>query len=171
MLETIIVGLLAVLGGVSLVLGVSTLRLRAQVSTLEARVSTLESENRGLRELLEERTSRLEEADRGLRGILEERDSRLKLLEERVLGLEERLEGVSSRVTMLGDLVETLVKQPEGEPSSSGKQSEELEDPDIVNMKILVLRKQGYSIRQIAKELGIPKSTVHKRLKQLIKRV
>jgi len=173
MLDVMIVGLLALVGGVSLGIGVSTLYAYRRVSTLEARVSSLESENRGLRQLLEEKARRLEEADRSLRAILEERDSRLRLLEEKLGELEDRLGEVSSRMSMLSDLVGSLVKQPEepsGETESkvSLKPKELEEDPELIDMRILVLRRQGYSIRKIAQELGIPKSTVHKRLKRLL---
>ncbi len=173
MLETVIVGLLALLGGVSLGIGVSTLYAYRRVSTLEARVSSLESENRALREILEEKTRRLEEANKGLRAILEERDSRLKLLEEKLGELENKLSGVSSRVSILSDLVGSLAKQPEGssrerESEISLKPNDLEEDPELLDMRILVLRRQGYSIRKIAQELGIPKSTVHKKLKKLL---
>ncbi len=84
--------------------------------------------------------------------------------------LEYRLSRIEERVKTLEDYVLTTLKERE-EPMKprriEGRKDREV-DNEIINLKILALHKNGYSIRQIAREVGLPKSTVHKRLKKLL---
>jgi uncharacterized membrane protein len=145
--------LLALLAGVSLGTLLSTIAYHRRVSTLEARLGRLEAELQGLKD------------------VAAERGSRLGLLESRLQEIEARLARVGETLSTIQD----IVLQPGSEPPTPSPRrdpslEDEEEDEDLINLKILALRRQGYSIRQIARELGIPKSTVHKRLKRLQER-
>jgi DNA-directed RNA polymerase specialized sigma24 family protein len=134
----------ALLGALlSLGVGLGTL---GTVLTLKARVSRLEAENRYLRELLEER------------------GSRLKLVEDRLERLEAENRELRERLAALEDIAAASREPSEKQKTNS---SQELER-DLVDLKILALYRQGYSIREIAKMVGLSKSTVHRRLRKLL---
>ena len=95
-----------------------------------------------------------------LKSMFQERDGRLTHLEN-------AYEKIEDRIAVLEDITLErhghLKPQPKREtPKGNG------EDREILDLKILALHKNGYSIRQIAREVGLPKSTVHKRLKKLL---
>ena len=82
------------------------------------------------------------------------------LLEERVKNLEERLQ-------VIEDYIQSTIKgnereQPREEGNNNGV------DWELVNLRIITLYKNGYSIRQIARELGLSKSSVHRRLRRML---
>lgn len=95
--------------------------------------------------------------------LVEERGVRLKRLEDSYKGLEDRL-------SVLEDLAvhRSAPANPRIDVESSSTGSSGGEEDEILNLKILALHKNGYSIRQIAREVGLSKSTVHKRLKRLL---
>ena len=95
-----------------------------------------------------------------LKSMFQERDGRLKHLEDIYTKLEDRI-AVLEDITL--ERHGHLKPQPKREaPGGNG------EDREILDLKIMALHKNGYSIRQIAREVGLPKSTVHKRLKKLL---
>ena len=168
MVDVIIEGLLVALSTMSLVLGVSTLYVYRKLSTLRGRVDALESENRSLRELFQDRIRGLESEVGYVKRMFEERGSRLNLIESRLEDVESRLGSLETRLSSIQDLVLTLSRNGDGGGTPEPQPHIEDQDPEIVDMRILLLHRQGYSIRRIARELGIPKSTVHKRLKRLL---
>jgi len=97
-----------------------------------------------------------------LKSVFQEREERLRLLLS-------RLDKLDDRVSILEDLTVGRTSQgekPRVKPSLDSARDEE--DREIIDLKIIALHKNGYSIRQIAREVGLSKSTVHKRLKRLL---
>lgn len=111
-------------------------------------------------ELLEGKVRRLEEENRALKELIEE--------ERRTL--EERLKRYEERIAALEDLALGEYKHPKPRPrenTNNRGEDGELEE-EVLNLRILALYRNGYSIRQIARELGLSKSTVHRRLKRFL---
>ena len=84
--------------------------------------------------------------------------------------LEYRLSKIEERVKTLEDYILSSLEERERpeRPLGPRERKADREEEEIVNLKILTLYKNGYSIRQIAREVGLSKSTVHKRLKKLL---
>ncbi len=84
--------------------------------------------------------------------------------------LEYRLSKIEERVKTLEDYILSSLEERErpDRPLRPRERKADSEEEEIVNLKILTLYKNGYSIRQIAREVGLSKSTVHKRLKKLL---
>ena len=101
-------------------------------------VSLLRSELRDLRRRYEDLLSEMA----GLRLRLEEREAEVRDLKESLTYILNRRRG-----------------SKETSPSAA-------RDPNI-DLKVLALRQQGMSIREIARALGISKSTVHRILKRV----
>ncbi len=115
-----------------------------------------------------EKVSRLEAENKLLERLLGEREERIKLLQHRVEKLEEQLASLEDKVGYLQSIA--LGKEaPQSQAQAGQSELEEL-DQELIDLKILALYKQGYSIRQIAKEVGLSKSTVHRRLKKLLEK-
>jgi transcriptional regulator of acetoin/glycerol metabolism len=114
--------------------------------------------------LLRARVSRLEAENKYLRELLEERGSRLKLVEDRLAALEAENRELRERLAALEDIA--VSREPSEQQETNNKQGEI--ERDLLDLKILALYKQGHSIREIAKIVGLSKSTVHRRLKKLL---
>jgi len=78
----------------------------------------------------------------------------------------EDLKRIEDRLHLLEELVLERNK-PIEKPKPVAQKRRDI-DEEYINMKIYVLYKQGKSIREIAKQLGLSKSTVHRRLKKIL---
>ena len=112
-------------------------QLRGEVRALRDRTKSLATENEGLRNELE-----------GLRGLVNDSLRKGSSLEDR-LSVVERL------------VREEIKGGDGGRPKSLGKPV----DPHI-DLKVIALRKEGLSIRAIARKLGVSKSRVHRIVKK-----
>ena len=82
---------------------------------------------------------------------------------------------LEDKVKLLEDIIRehVLGKQDNIKPRLKSKQSDRRVngfDEEYLDLKIYVLYKQGKSIREIARELGLSKSTVHRRLKKIVEK-
>ena len=169
--------MIAAVALLSLGMGLGTigtvLWLKLRVTALEAELEGLRTARERVREL-EERLRKLEAENTYLQGLLEERGSRLKLLEDRLAALEAEnktlrteLQEAWNKLHTLEDLVVSTAATKPKEPQGGSDQEQAIEQ-DLLDLKILALYRQGYSIREIAKVVGLSKSTVHRRLKKLL---
>lgn len=136
------------------------------LSWLYYRLRGIEAELRETRE----KVSRLEAENKLLERLLGEREERIKLLQDRVEKLEEQLASLEDKVGYLQSIALGKEAPPQGKEQDQGQEGLEEIDQELIDLKILALYKQGYSIRQIAKEVGLSKSTVHRRLKKLLEK-
>ncbi len=134
------------------------------LSWLYYRLRGIEAELRETRE----KVSRLEAENKLLERLLGEREERIKLLQHRVEKLEEQLASLEDKVGYLQSIA--LSKEALQSQDQAGRGELEELDQELIDLKILALYKQGYSIRQIAKEVGLSKSTVHRRLRKLLEK-
>ena len=95
--------------------------------------------------------------------LIKDREEKIKLLQDRLENLELRLGSIEDSLDHLRFISSDI------EMNTQARKSIKLDeiDQEVLDLKILVLYRQGYSIRQIAKELGLSKSTIHRRLKKL----
>lgn len=100
-----------------------------------------------------------------LRKINSELLSRYEELRELLLSREDRLPELEDRLHTIEKVVAALSK---GAQSREGtrQQPKQVQRTPALELKVLALRQQGLSIRQIARALGISKSTVHRILKE-----
>ncbi|HIC99565.1 MAG TPA: winged helix-turn-helix transcriptional regulator [Pyrodictiaceae archaeon] len=158
-LDIVAVGVL-----LSLVVGLGTL---GTVLLVRGWVERLRGEQERAIAELRERLSKLEAETAYLRDLLEERGSRLKLLGDRLEELRSELEEARERLRALEDLALARLEEKPKKRESGETSGQDLER-DLLDLKILALYRQGYSIREIAKMVGLSKSTVHRRLKKLL---
>ena len=166
--------------GVLLSLGVglgtlgTVLWLKGRVERLEAGQARLRADQERVAVELEEKLRKLEAEVAYLRELLEERGSRLKLLEDKLEVLETEnkalraeLEEARERLRALEDLALARLEE-KSRRSGDGETHDQDLERELLDLKILALYRQGYSIREIAKMVGLSKSTVHRRLKKLL---
>ena len=101
---------------------------------------------------------------RSTRGLLKEKDERLELLEEKIGEVEALLKKHGERISTLEDF--TLSSFKEG--GVKHQESAPEEDDEDLDLRIWVLYNNGYSLRRIAGELGLSKSTVQRRLQKVM---
>jgi len=90
--------------------------------------------------------------------------SRYEELKELLLSREDKLPELEDRLHTIEKVVAALSK---GAPSKGTRQQpKQVQRTPALELKVLALRQQGLSIRQIARALGISKSTVHRILKE-----
>ena len=152
----ILVSLVAAVAGASLGTLLSYIALRSRLQALGERLASLEAEAERLKGALGERGRSLVE----LGSRLGELEGRVALLAEEVGALRELAVQRSAEPSVGGERGGDAAKLEGG----LGKTDEE----ELLNLKILVLHKRGYSIRQIAREVGLSKTAVHRRLKRLL---
>ena len=104
------------------------------------------------------------------RELLKERDERLKLLEKKIDEIEDMLKKHSERLSTLEDFALSSLKGSDVSQERKQEEKTQEEDDEEIDLRIWVLYNNGYSIRQIADDLGISKSTVHRRLQKILQR-
>ncbi len=114
---------------------------------------TLKAELSHLRNNLELERSKLEE--------LRVENERLKLELERV---KEAIEHVDE----LEEVVKLLLERKERKSRESGIEKQQVARDPMLDLKIISLYRQGYSIRKIAEMVGLSKSTVHRIVKKAL---
>ncbi len=80
--------------------------------------------------------------------------------------LEERLGKVEERIQVLEDYVQSSIR--DGGEMKQQPRSNDNVDWELVDLRIITLYRNGYSIRGIARELGLSKSSVHRRLRKIL---
>ncbi|HIP66242.1 MAG TPA: winged helix-turn-helix transcriptional regulator [Pyrodictium sp.] len=148
----------------------TVLWLKGRIVRLEAEQARLRADQKRVAVELEEKLEKLEAEVAYLRKLLEERSSRLKLLEDKLEALKAENRALRAELGEARDrlrALEDLVLARMGEKAKIEAHEQNLER-ELLDLKILALYKQGYSIREIAKMVGLSKSTVHRRLKKLL---
>ena len=85
---------------------------------------------------------------------------------ERIEHLETLVKDLNRRLEVVEDL--SIARARREATSTREVEQPRSVDDRYIDLKILALYQKGYSIRQIAKELGLSKSTVHRKLKKLL---
>ncbi len=102
-----------------------------------------------------------------LRKINSELLSRYEELRELLLSREDRLPELEDRLHTIEKVVAALSKGAQSrEGTRQQPKPKQVQRTPALELKVLALRQQGLSIRQIARALGISKSTVHRILKE-----
>ncbi|PUA31714.1 MAG: hypothetical protein B7O98_08815 [Zestosphaera tikiterensis] len=131
--------------------------LRGEVNVLRDGFKELSSEFMRFKEdlkNLKEVTERLNSIEAGIADY----GARVKEFEDRLLTLEDVILSKGSKS-----------KEVE-EPAKTGNTSAKEGRDKFLDLKILALHSKGLSIREIAKEVGLSKSAVHKRLEKILKK-
>jgi len=133
-------------------------------------LTTLRNEANVLRDGFKELSSEFMRFKEGLKN-LKEVTERLNSIEAGMADYEARVKEVEDRLSTLEDVV-----------LSKGSKSEEVAEiakannvgggrsDKFLDLKILTLHSKGLSIREIAREVGLSKSAVHKRLAKILKK-
>jgi len=111
---------------------------------------------------LKAEVSRLRERVEALSSRYEE----LRLENERLKLELERVREAVGRIDDLEEVIKLLLEKKEAKDSSPSKATA-TRDP-MLDLKIISLHKQGYSLRKIAEVVGLSKSTVHRIIKKAL---
>jgi len=134
------------------------------LTTLRGEVNVLRD---GLKELSSEFT-RFKEDLKNLKEVTE----RLNSIEAGIADYEVKVKEFENRLSTLEDVVlsrGSKSKEVE-EPAKTGNTSAKEGRDKFLDLKILALHSKGLSIREIAREVGLSKSAVHKRLEKILKK-
>jgi hypothetical protein len=94
--------------------------------------------------------------------------SRIDTLNSRVKNLEDELARVRGELRRFEDRVSTLEDFKIESVRGLDKRGDRPKEDKYLDLKILKLYSEGKSIREIASEVGMSKSSVHRRLKKLL---
>jgi len=134
-------------------------------------LTTLRGEVNALRDGLKELSSEFMRFKEDLKN-LKEVTGRLNSIEVGIADYGVKVKEFENRLSTLEDVVlsrGSKSKEVE-EPTKTGNTSTKEGRDKFLDLKILALHSKGLSIREIAREVGLSKSAVHKRLEKILKK-
>ena len=113
----------------------------------------------------------LRRATRVLVEVVNQVKQKNEALTEEIEILRLRVEDLNQRISILEDLrLSQLRREATGSANtSSNTKTSRVQDPKLIDLKILALYQKGYSLRQIAKEVGLSHVAIYKRLKKILR--
>lgn len=134
-------------------------------------LTTLRGEVNVLRDGLKELSSEFTEFKEDLKN-LKEFTGRLNSIEAGIADYGAKVKEFEDRLSTLEDIVLSRgsrggeVEEPVKTNNTSAKEGKD----KFLDLKILALHSKGLSVREIAREVGLSKSAVHKRLEKILKK-
>jgi len=115
----------------------------------------------------------LRRATRVLVEVVNQVKQKNEALAKEIEVLRMRVEDLNQRISILEDLRLSQLRREVGGSAntSSNTKTSRVRDPKLIDLKILALYQKGYSLRQIAKEVGLSHVAVYKRLKKMLRNI